>query len=282
MGRWAAVIGSPITHSLSPVLHRAAYSLLGLDWAFRTADVDVAALPAYVGALDSDCVGLAVTMPNKQAILPLLDSVDGLAKAVGAANTCVISGGLTAGFNTDVHGIVETIRDASEGRPLRAGEGKRALLLGTKATASSALAAATTLGYQQVTVVGRDFSGQGNILLAAGRLGVSFDPLLWKHRAQVTKACRDADLVISTIPPAATADLAHSLEVRPEQTLLDVTYANGVTPLSGAFSSAGATVLSPLSMLTYQGLAQVKLWSGLEAPFKPVYRAVREAAAGVH
>ena len=103
---WAAVIGSPIEHSLSPVIHRAAWAQLGIDgWEYRRLEQDGASLPGFIGGLGDDCVGLSVTMPCKQAVMPLLDAIDPLASAVGAVNTVVPSSGVLAGFNTDVAGI---------------------------------------------------------------------------------------------------------------------------------------------------------------------------------
>ena len=104
---WAGVIGSPIEHSLSPVG-------LGLegDWEYRSAEVDRGGLGAFIAGLDPQCRGLSVTMPCKQAIIPLLDAIDPLATAVGAVNTVVPSSGVLAGFNTDVTGIASAIRCA--------------------------------------------------------------------------------------------------------------------------------------------------------------------------
>ncbi len=276
--KWAAVIGSPIRHSLSPVLHRTAYEVLGLKWDFTVHEVSAQGLSGYLGSLGEDCVGLAVTMPNKQAIMPYLDSIDGLAKAVGAVNTVAFSASMMTGFNTDVHGIVETVKGLAEEKQLHLGKNKHAVILGTKATASSALAAAVTLGFDKISIVGRSFEGSGSVLLAAGRLGVDFDPVLWKHPARVLDVCKTADLLISTVPLQATEHLAQELHPKKSMAVLDVTYGDGKTPLGVAYTNADAVVLSPLAMLVHQGLAQVKLWSGLEAPFEPVYRAVLEAA----
>ena len=117
---WAAVIGSPIEHSLSPQLHRAAWRSLGLGegWRYERYETSVEALPQLVNSIDADCLGLSVTMPCKQAIIPLLDMVDPMAAAVGSVNTLIPSQGLLTGFNTDVHGIVSAIREARSRRGL--------------------------------------------------------------------------------------------------------------------------------------------------------------------
>lgn len=283
MGKWAAVIGSPIAHSLSPVLYRTAYSLVGLDWGYRRFEVTAESLPEFLSGLDPDCAGLSVTMPCKHALLSQADTVEGLAKAVGAANTLVIAGGLRAAFNTDVHGIVEAVRNTydiplPELRAKHQRHEAQAVILGTGATAASALAAVTTLGFSRVTIVGRNFQGPRNVLMAAGRLKVDFDPLYWKHASTVLQTCQSADLIVSTVPDSVSSTLASVVDPRSDQRILDVTYARGDTALAREFRRAGASVASPLAMLVHQGLAQLKLMSGKEAPFGPVYRAVAEAA----
>jgi hypothetical protein len=105
----AAVLGSPIAHSLSPALHRAAYVALGLSWTYDAIEVRPGGLEPY---LDGSFAGLSLTMPLKQEVLPLLTSSDRLVQITGAANTVVIEGGARVGHNTDVHGIVAALREA--------------------------------------------------------------------------------------------------------------------------------------------------------------------------
>ncbi|WP_418607515.1 shikimate dehydrogenase family protein [Georgenia sp. SUBG003] len=142
--RRAAVLGHPVRHSLSPALHRAAYAQLDLDgWAYGLQDVTAAELPAVLAQVDGTWGGLSLTMPLKQAVIPLLDVVDPLAEVTGAVNTLVVQPGRDGragpfvGFNTDVRGIVEALREVAPPgwRP------QRPLVLGARATASSALAA---------------------------------------------------------------------------------------------------------------------------------------------
>lgn len=279
---WAAVIGNPIEHSLSPVLHREAYRLAGLEWEYHRFQVDAEQLPLFLENLEPGCAGLSVTMPCKRAVVQNADVVDGLAKLVGAGNTLVPAAGMWGAFNTDVHGIVETVR-TSAGKTLEETaasnrlQRSRAVILGTGATASSALAAVATLGYTEITVVGRNFEGPGSVTLAGNRLGVSFTAVKWQREDLLEQAMNAADLVISTVPADISAMAAAVWVPGKDQKLLDVTYGE-TSPLPGAFRAAEQTVLDPLAMLTYQGLAQVKLMSGKEVPFAPVYRAVVEAA----
>lgn len=272
---WAAVIGSPIEHSLSPVIHRAAWAQLGVDgWEYRRLEQDADSLPRFIGGLGGDCAGLSVTMPCKQAVMPLLDVIDPLASAVGAVNTVVPSSGVLAGFNTDVTGIASAIRRACS-------QADRALptsavVLGARATASSALAALGELGIVTSTVAARRFGGPGSVVAASSRLGVSIDQVLWSDRDAVLRAVSGADLVISTLPAGVADPIAEHMTVREGQILLDVVYSPRETALRSAFERNGGIVAEGTDMLIFQAAAQVQLMTG-RAPKTDVMRGALEA-----
>ncbi|WP_314129211.1 shikimate dehydrogenase [Schaalia odontolytica] len=258
---WAAVIGSPIRHSLSPVIHRAAWVQLGIDgWEYRRLERDGDSLPGLIAGLSDDCAGLSVTMPCKQAIMALLDVIDPLASAVGAVNTVVPSSGVLAGFNTDVTGISSAVRRACSmaNVPLP----RSALVLGARATASSALAGLGELGITASTVAARRFGGPGSVVAAASRLGVSIEQVLWSDIEAVDRAAHGVDLIISTLPASAADPLAERLNVREGQILLDVVYAPRQTALRSTFEKAGGIVAEGTDMLVYQAAAQVQLMTG--------------------
>lgn len=289
MTMWAAVIGSPIAHSLSPVIHRAAWQQLGIDgWEYRRAEVTEESLPTFIGQLDESFRGLSVTMPCKQAVMPLLDAIDPLASAVGAVNTVVPSAGMLAGFNTDVTGIASAIRRACSrsGVPVPSS----ALVLGARATASSALAALGELGITTTTVAARRFGGPGSVISAASRLGVSVEQVMWSDVSAVASAAARADVLISTLPAGVADPIASRLAPREGQILLDVIYSPRDTALRTTFEKAGGVVAEGTDMLVYQGAAQVQLMTGrspdpavmrhaLEAELE---RRVREAGGTVH
>ena len=288
MTMWAAVIGSPIAHSLSPVIHRAAWQQLGIDgWEYRRAEVTEESLPTFIGQLDEFFRGLSVTMPCKQAVMPLLDAIDPLASAVGAVNTVVPSAGMLAGFNTDVTGIASAIRRACSrsGVPVPSS----ALVLGARATASSALAALGELGIT-TTVAARRFGGPGSVISAASRLGVSVEQVMWSDVSAVASAAARADVLISTLPAGVADPIASRLAPREGQILLDVIYSPRDTALRTTFEKAGGVVAEGTDMLVYQGAAQVQLMTG-RSPDPAVMRhaletelerRAREAGGTVH
>ncbi|MBF5083693.1 shikimate dehydrogenase [Quadrisphaera sp. INWT6] len=274
----AAVWGSPIAHSLSPALHRAAYAALGLDWRYDAHEVDVAALPAAVAALDETWVGVSLTMPLKAAVLPLLAQTSSLALAVGAVNTLLpVRGeqGARAGWrgeNTDVHGVVAALAEAGV-EPAEAGAPPRsAVVLGGGATAASALAALAQLGAREPVVVVRSPERARALVDVGARLGVEVRLHRWSEPLPVAELLARADVVVSTAPVGAADGVAEVLaEVlpggsAPAGALLDVVYAPWPTALGAAWAAAGAPVVGGFAMLLHQACRQVELMTGLPAP----------------
>jgi shikimate dehydrogenase len=269
--RRAAVLGSPIAHSLSPVLHLAAYQVLGLRWAYSAIECDEAQLPSVLMGLDESFVGLSLTMPLKRAILPLLDDVSELAVAVGAANTVVFDGVgpflRRRGENTDVPGMVAAIRAR---RPDGVGN---AVVLGAGGTAAAALAALRQLGVDRSIVVVRDQARTEELRRCADRLGVTPTLVDWPGRA----ALGGADMIISTVPAGATDALATQSLVATGQLLFDVVYLPWPTSFAAAAQAAGAEVIGGLELLVQQAARQVELWTGRLAPVEAM-RVAGEAA----
>jgi shikimate dehydrogenase len=255
----AAVLGSPIAHSLSPVLHRAAYRALGLaGWSYDAIECDAARLPAVLADCGPQWAGLSLTMPLKRAVLPLLDETSPLAREVGAANTVVFSGGRRHGHNTDVPGMIAALAEAGV-----AGAAPAVLILGAGATACSALAAARGLGAAQVTVAARDPGRAQDLLAAAARLGVAVTLTGFG-----TPQDGAPDVLISTVP-AGAADIyakriAHG-DLVPRH-LLDVVYHPWPTALAQAARQAGTSVAGGFALLLHQAADQVTLMTGKPAP----------------
>ena len=264
MHRRCAVLGSPISHSLSPLLHRAAYEALGLAWAYDAIEMDEAALPAFLDGLGSEWRGLSLTMPLKRAVLPLLDAAGELVHQTGAANTLLLEDGRRRGENTDVPGIVDAL--AQHG-VVTAGS---ALVLGGGATAAAALAALREIGVRAVVVAVREPARTGYIVAAAGRLGVSLTVLSTRDLAA---ALAPTEVVVSTVPAAAAAGLAPLLAQRC-RVVLDVVYDPWPTPLLRTAAGHGRVAVSGLDLLLHQAAAQDQLRTGRPAPLT----AMRDAA----
>jgi shikimate dehydrogenase len=277
----AAVLGRPIGHSLSPVLHRAAYADLGLDWRFDALEVgDDAGLRALLERCDAegDWAGLALTMPLKKLVLPLLDEVSDTATATGAANTVLFSprdvgepaaaspgsdAGAgsrpwRAGDNTDVLGIVEAVREAGVGT---LSEG---VVLGGGATACSAVAALRRLGANEARVVVRSPDRAADVAATGAGLGLRVDLVTWADAAGSGSSSGLGGLVISTVPAQAAGDVVRLLEGvdADGSVLLDVAYDPWPTPVAQAWERAGGTAVGGFAMLLHQAVEQVRLMTG--------------------
>ena len=267
--RRAAVLGHPIAHSLSPVLHSAAYSALGLrQWSYSAVDVTADQLPGFVAGLDSSWAGLSLTMPLKQAVLPLCSSLSPLARALAVVNTVTCGPGRAlVGDNTDVEGIVVALRSAGVGAV------RSAAVIGGGATAASAVAALGELGCRSARVVVRSVGRAEAVTAAAERLGLT--PVLEEWGESVDLA---GDVVVSTVPAGAGDRLVADVSpaVGSVGTLLDVVYAPWPTLLARAWESVGGRVVGGFEMLLHQAAAQVRLMTGLDPPVEAM-RAAGEA-----
>jgi shikimate dehydrogenase len=268
--RRAAVLGSPISHSRSPLLHRAAYAALGLDWTYEAVDVTTEALPAF---LDScawpEWAGLSLTMPLKTDVLPFLDEVSELATVVRAANTVVFSENGRCGHNTDVAGMQRALAEA-QGTDLAL---RRGIIIGSGATARSAIAALAGLGADDVAVIARNPDRAAELGPLGADLGVAVTLWPWDDVRPL-----DADAVIATVPPGA-ADVFVSRVPEAPGVLLDVAYGSGITSLTNAWSRAGGAAADGLDLLLWQAVDQVRLMTGEEPPVAAM-RAALQAETG--
>ena len=257
MIRRAAVLGSPISHSLSPVLHRAAYAVLGLDWRYDAIEVDEDQLPGFLDSCGPEWVGLSLTMPLKATVLPFLHSASDLVRLAGAANTVLMTDHGLVGENTDVPGMCRALADASGEADMRIAS---ATVLGGGATARSALVALASLGARDVHLGLRSLSRVDEIDRVAREMGIRMHPHAWEEAGRHL----DADVVISTVPSGAADDLASSVPASPG-TLLDVAY-GADSALLAAWRATGAPAANGLDLLLWQAVDQVRLMTGRDAP----------------
>jgi shikimate dehydrogenase len=254
----AAVLGSPVSHSLSPILHGAAYTALGLaDWTYEAIDCDAARLPGLIRGCGPEWAGLSLTMPLKQAVLPLLDTAEPVVTQVAAANTVVFANRSARGFNTDVTGIMTALTEAG------AKVAEPVVILGAGGTARAALAALHGLGVREVAVAVRDPARAAEMLAAANRLGVAIT-----LRPFDEPGVRRGYLLISTVPAGAADSYAKRISGvgAAPAAVLDVVYHPWPTRLAVAAGQSGAIVISGFEMLLHQATRQVEVMTGQPAP----------------
>ncbi len=271
--RTAGVIGDPVRHSLSPVIHNAAFAEAGLDWvfvAFEVCDGDAPAAIAGARALGID--GLSVTMPHKASVIAALDRLSPTATRLGAVNAIVREGIELVGHSTDGAGLLDAL-SYDEGF---SAENKVCVVIGAGGAARAAVLALADAGAADVVVVNRTVANAALAAALAGRSG----------RVGTQADVREADLVVNATPigmlgngdaPAVDATLFHS-----NQLVVDLVYAPPITPTIQAARAAGAHAVGGLGMLVHQAAHAFTLWTGQEAPLPAMSAAAMAALAHSH
>ena len=252
--RKAAVLGSPIAHSKSPLLHLAAYRALGLsDWTYERIECGAQQLPVVVGGFGPEWVGVSVTAPGKFAALRFADERTERAEQVGSANTLVRTEHGWRADNTDVDGVAGAIGSTSG----------QALVCGSGGTAPAAIVGLAQLGVAAITVVARDPEKAARLVDLGSRLGVPTQ-FCGLDSAGLPDRVAAAEVLVSTIPAEVAARYAGTFA--PIPVLLDAVYDPWPTPLAAAVGAAGGRVIGGLQMLLHQAFAQVEQFTGLPAP----------------
>jgi len=270
-GRRAGVLGKPIGHSLSPLIHSAGYSAADLaDWTYSAHECDESGLAAHVGSLGPDWAGLSLTMPLKEVALDVADEVSPTAAAIGAANTLVrLHDGTWRAENTDAPGMVDALVQAG------VSEADSVCVLGAGGTARAALAAARDLGAPAVTVYARRPAAIEALDEVAAELGITLIGAAWPDAVHAG----DAAVVISTVPRGIADPLAAAIRWQPGSVLFDAVYDPWPTPLAAAASAGGCQIVSGLDLLLAQAVRQFELFTGVDAPVGAMRDALHAAAA---
>jgi shikimate dehydrogenase len=262
----AAVIGDPVDHSLSPVLHNAAFAALGLDWVYVALPVPAGRAPAAVaGARVLGLRGLSVTMPHKDAVAAAVDRLTPAAERLATCNSVRFEGGRAVGDSTDGPGLVDALRVELGFDPA----GRSVVVLGTGGAARAVVLALADAG-GRVAVVGRRPDAVGACVALAGPAG----------RAGQAGDVAGADLVVNATPVGMTVagvpfDLGPE-QFGPGQLVVDLVYRPAATALLVRAAGQGAAVANGLGLLIHQAARQLRWWTGEEPPLA----AMRTAAAG--
>lgn len=265
----AAVLGSPIGHSLSPALYRAGFAELGLEgWSFDALDCDAAALPGLVAARTQGWAGFAVTMPGKAAAASVADGRSERVTRLGVANTLVRRGDGWWAENTDVDGVNGALAAAGV-----AASGP-VLLIGGGGTARAAVAALAEMHWDgPLILAGRRPDSTAAVAELAAGLGLAATRT-GMTPGDIAPVAETAALAVSTVPAGAADHLA--LTLAPVPALFDVIYHPWPTELAAA-GDAGRVTVTGLDMLLHQALVQFELITGVPAPAEALRGALRAA-----
>ncbi|MBT8224268.1 MAG: shikimate dehydrogenase [Dactylosporangium sp.] len=261
------MLGTPIAHSLSPVIHGAGFVAAGLvDWSYTAIECAQDQLADLVAGLEPGWAGLSLTMPLKEVALVVADTVEPMAAALGAANTLVRGPEGWHAVNTDAPGMLDALGAAGVDRAARVA------VLGGGGTARAALGAAAGLG-AAVTVYARRAGAIDALRPVAAALGVTLTGEPWSAAG----GCAAADVVISTVPKGVADHLA-GMGWRPETVVFDVVYAPWPTAIAGGAHAAGCRVVSGLDLLLAQAVRQFERFTGTPAPVGAMGQALAEAS----
>jgi shikimate dehydrogenase len=269
--RVAGVIGDPVRHSLSPVLHNAAYRVLGLDWVYVAFEVPDGATR---GALDAmrvlDLAGLSVTMPHKTVAATACDELSADAEALHSVNTVSLAPqGRLVGDSTDGEGFLRSLRDSGHDP-----KDATVLLLGAGGAARAVALALGQAGAHVVVCARKPDAAAVAARLARGTTAA------WAERAEVAA---EATFVVNATPVGMTVETdTDVLPVPVEsfhagQVLADLVYHPRETPLLLGARERGAEVVDGLGMLVHQAGLQIERWTGLAAPIEAMRAAVELA-----
>ena len=238
-----AVIGSPIAHSKSPAIHKAAYGILGLNWKYERVEVNASELKEFLS--DTNLDGLSVTMPLKEAALAQSELVCDTASITGTVNTLVRTPTGWAGYNTDVFGLTQALRDVTF---------SNVLVLGSGATARNAVLAVSSTPSAVSTSLKARSEAKAEQLASWAR-GHQIELRVLSEPAKL----EEFDLVIATLPPQS--DTIGWFTGSPSGALLDVTYAPWPSELAKKWMASGGNVISGLEMLIWQAIGQLRIFT---------------------
>ena len=262
------LLGHPVSHSLSPLIHNTAFKSLNLRVQYAALDVEGSEVGKAITQIDGKIVlGANVTIPHKQAVMPYLDDLTEVAKLVGAVNTIYVEGGRRIGHNTDVEGFLAPLQSVNLA-------GAEIVVLGAGGAARAVLVALSKgLGAQRISLVSRDLSKAQRVC----------DELECGHPAsyeQLAGLVDRARLIVNTTPlgmhpHVEGTPIPDSIHFRPGQTVYDLIYAPRHTRLMMKAERDGANVIGGLPMLIAQAAASFNIWTQKEMPIDIVEAALR-------
>ena len=245
----AAVIGSPISHSLSPLLHQAAYEQLGLDHTYSAIEIDQETFPSFIDSLDSNWLGLSLTMPLKEIAFEVVQTVSEVAALAGSINTILINNELS-GDNTDIYGLAKAITETTSKQI------SVASIFGAGATTRSALVALEGLGVEDIYLLARNPEKVAKCVDLGNELGISVDMV-----PEISTNFLSTDLVINTTPKGVADDFAQFIS-KPNGLYFDVVYDPWPTKFAHDWLAQGGQVIAGHQMLLHQAVRQVQLMTG--------------------
>ena len=263
------LLGSPVSHSISPAMHNTAFDALGLDFSYMAFDVSKEDLPTAVEGLKKiNCCNFNLTMPLKTAIIPLLDEIDEAAELAQSVNTCVCQDGKLVGYTTDGIGFLQSMKDCGIKY-----SGTTITILGAGGAATSIITQAAMEGVEKINIFKRKNASFQKVVDFADRLTKSTDCDLFVYDMEdmdiLSFSLQESDILINSTNVGMGDDdrsLVPKEFLHPGLTVCDVIYHPAETRLLKDAKACGCKTMNGKYMLLYQGAAAFKLWTGKDMP----------------
>jgi shikimate dehydrogenase len=278
--RLLGVIGNPIAHSLSPVMHNAALQAMGADFVYVAFPIEAAVLSQAIAGFGAIGVeGFSVTIPHKQAIMAELVSISDLAKAVGAVNTVWKRPDGWHGTNTDVEGFVSPLRELD-----RDWSKQTAIVLGNGGAARAVVAGCAELGFDHIQVIGRDVQKLQDFLTSFNAFESVASRLTVNTWDCLDDAIQNADLIVNSTPigmapktDASPLTPTQAQKIKPGTIAYDLIYTPNPTEFLKQAKAQNAMAIDGLEMLVQQGATALKIWTDRdEVPVAVMRRSLQE------
>lgn len=274
--RLTALLGSPVAHSISPLMHNEAFQLLDLDYTYLCFEVNEETLPAAVDGLKACGIrGFNLTMPNKNKIVELLDELSLAARLIGAVNTVVNDDGHLTGYNTDGVGYMQAVKDA--GYDIT---GKTITIMGAGGAATAICAQAALDGVEKIHIFARETSRfWDRTQKLAENINSTLPCKAVLHENKDTAALAQAISESALLLNATSVGMAPNTEgtiiedtslYHPDLIVSDVIYNPRETRFLKEAREAGCRTFNGMYMLLYQGAEAFRLWTGKEMPVKEI------------
>ena len=281
------IIGYPIGHSISPAFQQAALDHLGIAAEYRAYAVHPNAVGDFVrglrvsDAIGPDFIGINVTVPHKEAVMPHLDEIDDWATEAGAVNTIVNRNGRLLGYNTDGYGFLRALRESGNFEPA----GRRALILGAGGSARGVVQALLRANIGHLSIANRTPARADTLAQLATQRATPAVAMGLADSVKLAVAVADSDLIVNCTAlgmrhgPDETASPLAGHRIPPHSLVYDLVYNPMQTPLLRQAETAGAATLGGIAMLVYQGAASFEHWFGMPAPVDIMMAAATAAMA---
>ncbi|MEM7129837.1 MAG: shikimate dehydrogenase [Chloroflexota bacterium] len=278
------LIGYPVTHSISPPMHGAAFAKLGLDWSYIPLPVPTEPPgrlgEAVHGLRALGLRGCNITVPHKQAVIPFLDSVSTVVQAIGAVNTIrVEEDGTFYGDNTDAPGFIRDLSDHGTDP-----KGMHAVILGAGGSARAVVFGLAEAGCKSITILNRTLSKADDLAATMQPFFQNCTISAGDSPGDIRSSAEQADLIVNCTslgmtPNIDTTPWDESVSFRPDQVAYDLVYNPRQTRFLRMAKEAGAKAINGLGMLVWQGAISFEIWTGKEAPIEVMFEAVEKAMA---